>query len=25
VGDPAWAGGWTGWPPEVPPNPDHSV
>jgi len=25
VGDPAWAGGWTGWPTEVPSNPEHSV
>jgi len=25
VGDPAWAGGWTRWPTEVPANPDHSV
>jgi len=25
VGDPAWAGGWTGWPTEVPANPYYSV
>ena len=25
VGEPAWAGGWAGWPTEVPSNPDHSV
>ena len=25
VGDPAWAGGWAGWPTEVPSNPEHSV
>ena len=25
LGDPAWAGGWAGWPTEVPSNPDHSV
>ena len=25
VGDPALAGGWAGWSPEVPSNPDHSV
>jgi len=25
LGDPAWAGGWTGWPTEVPSNPEHSV
>jgi len=24
LGDPAWAGGWTGWPPEVPSNPGHA-
>ena len=24
VGDPASAGGWTGWPTEVPANPDHA-
>jgi len=24
VGDPAWAGSWTGWPTEVPSNPYHS-
>jgi len=25
LGDPALAGGWTGWPTEVPANPDHAV
>ena len=25
LGDPAWAGGWAGWPTEVPANPYHSV
>jgi len=25
LGDPAWAGGWAGWPTEVPSNPDHAV
>ena len=25
VGDPAWAGGWAGWPTEVPASPEHSV
>ena len=25
VGDPAWAGGWAGWPTEVPANPQRSV
>ena len=25
VGDPAWAGGWAGWPTEVPSKPHHSV
>ena len=25
VGDPAWAGGWTRWPTEVPSNPYYSV
>ena len=25
VGDPAWAGGWTRWPTEVPANPYYSV
>ena len=25
LGDPASAGGWTGWPTEVPSNPEHSV
>ena len=25
LGDPALAGGWTGWPTEVPSNPDHPV
>ena len=25
LGDPASAGGWTGWPTEVPSNPDHAV
>jgi len=25
VGDPAWVGGWTGWPTEGPANPEHSV
>jgi len=25
LGDPAWAGGWAGWPTEVPANPKHSV
>ena len=25
LGDPAWAGGWAGGPPEVPANPYYSV
>ena len=25
VGDPAWVGGWTGWPTEVPSNPYNSA
>ena len=25
VDDPAWAGGWTKWPTEVPSNPEHFV
>ena len=24
LGDPAWAGGWTGWPTELPSNPCHA-
>lgn len=24
-GDPAWAGGWTRWSPEAPPNPNNSL
>ena len=24
LGDPAWAGGWAGWPTEVPANPCHA-
>ena len=25
LGDPAWAGGWAGWPTQGPANPDHPV